>query len=108
VSQVGVSGSTKVGDRAILAGQAGLIGHLTIGEGAIITAQSGVMSDVEPKAVVFGSPARPHREAMKLQALFGRLPEMHQALKELKGLAARLGGESRDKDARRDDATRPA
>ena len=90
VSQVGISGSTKIGNQAILAGQVGVAGHLTIGDGAVITAQSGIMGDVEPKAVVFGSPARPHREAMKLQALIGKLPELFDTVKRLK---ARFGGD---------------
>lgn len=84
VSQVGVSGSTKLGNQVVLAGQAGLVGHITIGDGAIVTAQTGVMSDVAPKAVVFGSPSLPHREAMKLQALYRRLPEMYETVKHLK------------------------
>ncbi|MBI4387398.1 MAG: UDP-3-O-(3-hydroxymyristoyl)glucosamine N-acyltransferase [Elusimicrobia bacterium] len=84
VSQTGIAGSTRVGNHVILAGQAGVIGHLTIGDGAIITAQSGIMSDVEPKAILFGSPARPHREAMKLQALMGKLPEIYEAIREIK------------------------
>jgi len=83
VSQVGVAGSTTVGRNVILAGQAGVAGHLTIGDGAVVTAQTGVMSDVPPKSVLFGSPGRPHREAFKLQALYGRLPEMLERLKEL-------------------------
>ena len=81
VSQVGLAGSTKVGNQVTLAGQVGVAGHLTIGDGAIVTAQTGVMSDVEPKAVVFGSPARPHREAMKLQAILSKLPEIYDAVK---------------------------
>lgn len=84
VSQVGLAGSTKVGRQVTLAGQVGVAGHLEIGDGAVITAQSGVMGDVPPKAVLFGSPARPHREAMKLQVLISRLPEMFEKLKGLK------------------------
>jgi UDP-3-O-[3-hydroxymyristoyl] glucosamine N-acyltransferase len=83
VSQTGVAGSTVVGNNVILAGQAGVAGHLHIGDGAVITAQTGVMSDVPPKTVLFGSPGRPHREAFKLQALYGRLPELFEKVKEL-------------------------
>ena len=83
VSQTGIAGSTIVGNNVILAGQAGIAGHLTIGDGAIVTAQTGIMSDVPPKATMFGSPGRPFREAMKLQALFGRLPELFDKIKEL-------------------------
>ncbi|MFA5138525.1 MAG: UDP-3-O-(3-hydroxymyristoyl)glucosamine N-acyltransferase [Elusimicrobiota bacterium] len=83
VSQVGIAGSTEVGRQVTLAGQVGVAGHLKIGDRAVVTAQSGVMSDIDPGAVVFGSPTRPHREAMKLQALLNRLPEMYETLKRL-------------------------
>ena len=46
VSQVGISGSTKLGMGVVVAGQAGIVGHLTIGDGARIAAQSGVGSDL--------------------------------------------------------------
>jgi UDP-3-O-[3-hydroxymyristoyl] glucosamine N-acyltransferase len=80
----GVAGSTNIGDRVILAAQAGVAGHLNVGDGAIIMAQSGIMSDVEKGAILFGSPARPRREAFKLQALYGRLPEFFDTLKKIK------------------------
>lgn len=92
VSQVGIAGSTTIGRNVILAGQAGLAGHLHVGDGAIVTAQTGVMADVPPKTTLFGSPGRPHREAFKLQALYGRLPEMADRIKELEkklGLSSR-------------------
>lgn len=86
VSQVGLAGSTITGDQVTFAGQAGIAGHLTIGDGAVITAQTGVMGDVPAKAVLFGSPARPHREAMKLQAVLSKLPEMYAFFKKAKAL----------------------
>jgi len=82
-AQTGIAGSAIVGNNVVLAGQTGVAGHLSIGDGAIITAQTGVMSDVPAKTVLFGSPARPHREAFKLQALFSRLPELFDKVKEL-------------------------
>ena len=84
VSQAGVAGSTSLGDRVILAGQAGLAGHIHIGDGAVIMAQTGVMSDVEKGKVMFGYPAKPHREAFKLQVLYAKLPEIYEAVKEIK------------------------
>ncbi|OIO05961.1 MAG: UDP-3-O-(3-hydroxymyristoyl)glucosamine N-acyltransferase [Elusimicrobia bacterium CG1_02_63_36] len=89
ISQTGLAGSTKLGRQVILAGQVGVAGHLTIGDGAVVTAQTGVMSDVAPKSILFGSPARPHREAMKLQALMNKLPEMYDALKKVKALLSK-------------------
>ncbi len=81
--QTGFAGSTTVGNNAVFAGQTGIAGHLTIGDGAVITAQTGVMSDVASKTILFGTPGRPHREAFKLQALYGRLPELVSRLKAL-------------------------
>jgi UDP-3-O-[3-hydroxymyristoyl] glucosamine N-acyltransferase len=83
VSQVGVAGSSVIGNNVVLAGQAGVAGHLTIGDGSVITAQTGVMSDVPAKSMLFGTPGRPHREAFKLQALYGRLPELLERIKAL-------------------------
>jgi UDP-3-O-[3-hydroxymyristoyl] glucosamine N-acyltransferase len=73
VAQVGISGSTHVGDFVALGGQAGLIGHLKIGDGARIAAQSGVMNDVPAGATWFGSPAAPIKEAFRQIAAVKRL-----------------------------------
>jgi UDP-3-O-[3-hydroxymyristoyl] glucosamine N-acyltransferase len=73
VAQVGVSGSTQIGDFVMIGGQGGLIGHLTIGSGARIAAQSGVAHDIPPGGVVMGSPAVPinlhHRQFALLKRL---------------------------------------
>jgi UDP-3-O-[3-hydroxymyristoyl] glucosamine N-acyltransferase len=73
----------------VLGGQVGITGHLSIGDGAKIAAQSGVMNDVEPGEVLFGSPARPRAEGMRIAASIGRLPELVRKVRELeKKLAA--------------------
>ncbi|MDD4005007.1 MAG: UDP-3-O-(3-hydroxymyristoyl)glucosamine N-acyltransferase [Elusimicrobiaceae bacterium] len=84
VSQAGIAGSSSLGDGAIIAGQAGVIDHIKVGSRAIVTAGSGVMNDIPDGAVYFGAPARPHGESMKIQALLGRLPQMHRELRQLK------------------------
>jgi UDP-3-O-[3-hydroxymyristoyl] glucosamine N-acyltransferase len=83
VSQVGVSGSTRVGDGAVLAGQAGIQGHIEIGAGATIGGQAGVISDIAAGEKVSGYPARPHREAMRIQGALSRLPELLRRVKEI-------------------------
>ncbi len=65
VSQVGISGSTTIGDFVMIGGQGGLAGHLNIGSGVQIAAQSGVMRDIEPGQKVGGSPATPFRDWMR-------------------------------------------
>jgi UDP-3-O-[3-hydroxymyristoyl] glucosamine N-acyltransferase len=83
VSQVGVSGSTRIGRFVTLGGQAGIKGHIRIGDGATVAGQSGVFGDVEAGATVSGYPARPHKEALRAQALTLRLPELVKRLRAL-------------------------
>lgn len=70
VAQSGIAGSSKLGDFVVLGGQVAVSGHLTIGSGAQIAGQSGVVADVEPGAVMGGTPAQPirdwHRQSIML------------------------------------------
>jgi UDP-3-O-[3-hydroxymyristoyl] glucosamine N-acyltransferase len=81
--QVGIAGSTRVGDRVVMAGQVGVVGHISIGDGAIVTAQTGVPGDVEPGAVISGSPAIENRAWLKSIAVFARLPELQKRVRQL-------------------------
>ena len=84
ISQVGISGSTKLGMGVIVAGQAGVVGHLKIGDGARIAAQSGVGSDLEPGEAVGGSPARPAALWRRTVVTLDHLVEMRRELRELR------------------------
>ena len=65
VGQVGIAGSTTFGDYVVCGGQVGIADHIHIGTGAQIAAQSGIMRDVEPAAVVMGTPAVPIKDFMR-------------------------------------------
>ncbi|MDR1025814.1 MAG: UDP-3-O-(3-hydroxymyristoyl)glucosamine N-acyltransferase, partial [Lactobacillus sp.] len=65
VSMVGIAGSCTFGDYVVCGGQTGFADHLNIGSGAQIGAQSGLMRDVEPGAIVMGSPAVPIKDFMR-------------------------------------------
>ncbi|MGH8604801.1 MAG: UDP-3-O-(3-hydroxymyristoyl)glucosamine N-acyltransferase [Gammaproteobacteria bacterium] len=80
---VGISGSVTVGKNCVLAGNVGVKDHVVIGDHAMVLAKSGVDKDVAPNSVVFGIPAREHREYLKLIVLFGQLPRLYKELKEL-------------------------
>jgi UDP-3-O-[3-hydroxymyristoyl] glucosamine N-acyltransferase len=83
VAQVGIAGSTEVGNRVALGGQVGVVGHIKIGDGAMIGAQSGVGQEVAPGQVLSGSPAFPHREWLRAQAVFAKLPELKRTVSDL-------------------------
>jgi UDP-3-O-[3-hydroxymyristoyl] glucosamine N-acyltransferase len=82
-AQVGMAGGVKVGNRVILAGQVGIANQAKIGDGAIASAKAGIHNDVEPGAIVSGTPAVPHKLFLKASAIYNRLPEMYQTLKQL-------------------------
>ena len=65
VSQTGIAGSCTLGDYVVCGGQVGLADHLNVGSGAQIGAQSGVMRDIEPGAIVIGSPTVPIKDFMR-------------------------------------------
>ncbi|MDP8266320.1 MAG: UDP-3-O-(3-hydroxymyristoyl)glucosamine N-acyltransferase [Candidatus Aceula meridiana] len=83
ISQSGISGSTTLEDRVILAGQVGIAGHLTIGENSVVAAKSGVPKSIPPNTVVFGYPAKPQGVALRLNAIIQRLPTYVKTIKEL-------------------------
>jgi UDP-3-O-[3-hydroxymyristoyl] glucosamine N-acyltransferase len=83
MSQVGLAGSTKIGDGVILAGQAGLSGHLEVGDRAQIGAQAGVFGDVPAGETWSGYPARPHRESLRASAALFKLAGMIKRLERL-------------------------
>jgi UDP-3-O-[3-hydroxymyristoyl] glucosamine N-acyltransferase len=70
---VGIAGSAQIDDFVEVGGQAGFAEHVHIGTRSRVSAQSGVMSDLDPGAVVFGSPARPSREVFREIATLKRL-----------------------------------
>lgn len=59
VAQVGISGSTELGDFVVMGGQSGAVGHIKIGNGAHIAGGSHPSKDVPAQARVGGTPARP-------------------------------------------------
>jgi len=73
VSQVGISGSTKIGPYVVIAGQAGIAGHLNIGAGAKIGGKSGVISDISAGDEVVGYPPLPKKDFFKQAVVLKQL-----------------------------------
>jgi UDP-3-O-[3-hydroxymyristoyl] glucosamine N-acyltransferase len=92
VAQVGISGSTEIGANVMIAGQVGIIGHIEIGAGAQIGAKSGVSKSIKPGEKVFGYPALPVGQAMRIEANLRHLPELVQSVRALRRRVEELEG----------------
>jgi UDP-3-O-[3-hydroxymyristoyl] glucosamine N-acyltransferase len=81
-AQTGISGSTRVGERVMMAGQVGIVGHVEIADGSVIAAQSGVSKSVSG-GVWFGYPAGPIEETKQQIAWIRRLGKLFARVKEI-------------------------
>ncbi|AXA34784.1 UDP-3-O-[3-hydroxymyristoyl] glucosamine N-acyltransferase [Candidatus Sumerlaea chitinivorans] len=90
VAQVGIAGSSSVGDGSILAAQAGIADNLILGKGVVVMARSGVKDHLPDGAKVLGAPARPFREAARIMAVEGKLPNLAEEVAELRKRIAEL------------------
>jgi UDP-3-O-[3-hydroxymyristoyl] glucosamine N-acyltransferase len=81
--QSGVAGSAKLGAGVMLGGQCAVRDHATMGDGSMLAACSGLMDTAEPKQIVSGVPAIPHRQALREQAALRHLPELRTEVRKL-------------------------
>jgi len=90
VSQAGISGSTKIGNRVTMAGQAATVGHITIGDDVIIGARGAASSDIPAGQIVSGAPHMPHRQWLRATNCIPKLPEMRRTITEFERRIAQL------------------
>jgi UDP-3-O-[3-hydroxymyristoyl] glucosamine N-acyltransferase len=90
LAQVGISGSCRLGTHVTLAGQVGVSDHVRIGDYATVIAQTGVAKDIEPRAIMTGTPAIPHHLWRRVQAAGPRLPELLRTVAALERRVAAL------------------
>lgn len=69
----GVSGSCRIGKKALFGGRASTADHVNVGDGAILAASAGAMSDIPDGEMWSGIPAMPIREHMRSIATLKKL-----------------------------------
>ena len=82
-AQVGIAGSSKLGDYVVMGGRAGASGHLDIGAGSQLAGQCVAFSDLEPGGKWGGAPAMPLVAYQRMLVLTRRLPDLFKRLKRL-------------------------
>jgi UDP-3-O-[3-hydroxymyristoyl] glucosamine N-acyltransferase len=91
-AQAGISGSTRLGARNLIGGQAGFVGHTHTCDDVSVMAHSGIMRSIDEPGVYAGSPARERAEAFRGEAAFRRLPNALRRLQDLERRIAALEG----------------
>jgi UDP-3-O-[3-hydroxymyristoyl] glucosamine N-acyltransferase len=83
VSQVGLGGSSILGDRVIMAGQSGMADHTRICDGAVILSRAAVTEDVTEPGQYSGFPARSAPEERRSVAAYRKLPDLLRRVRKL-------------------------
>ena len=94
-AQVGIAGSSRIGDGVVLAGQVGLADNITVGQGVKVGAQSGVMGNIPDGQTVVWTPAIEQSQALRVVGEVLRLPK---TAKRVSQLAKRLDSLEAAKD----------
>jgi UDP-3-O-[3-hydroxymyristoyl] glucosamine N-acyltransferase len=91
-AQTGISGSTVIEEYAVIGGQVGFGDHTRVQKGAVIGSKAGILPGkiVRSGDVYWGVPVRPLSEYKRLNALFGRLPELKADIDMLKESVAKI------------------
>ena len=92
-AQSGISGSSKIGESNMIAGQVGIAGHLILANHTSIGAQSGISKSIKEEGQkIIGYPAFDVKEYFKSYAVFKRLPNLNDRLRELEKKMHQLNG----------------
>jgi UDP-3-O-[3-hydroxymyristoyl] glucosamine N-acyltransferase len=83
-AQSGISGSSKLGENCIIGGQVGIVGHIEIANKISVAAKSGVSkSCLKEGTVLLGSIGFERNDYLRSYAIFRKLPELQNRIKEL-------------------------
>lgn len=78
-AHVAVAGGTTLGRRNRLAGQSGVVGHIETADDVVVYAQAGVAKSITKPGAYFGSPAKEHGLALRMEMALRQLPDLlHQ------------------------------
>jgi UDP-3-O-[3-hydroxymyristoyl] glucosamine N-acyltransferase len=89
VGQVGIAGSSTIGNYCIFGGQVGVREGIIIGDRAIFVAKSGATKSLPGNKIYAGMPAREVREKNKRDAIYSQVIVLKKRLKILEEKLAR-------------------
>ena len=81
----GLAGTTTIGDYVQVGGHSAFRGHITVGSRVTVSGNAMVWNSVPDGATISGQPAHDHRDELRLQAYFRRLPKLFARVDALDG-----------------------
>ncbi len=93
-AQTGISGSTTIGKNCIIAGQSGIVGHIKLADRMTVAAQSGVTKTFDKEGeTILGSPAFEIHASRKSYAIFRKLPDLVERVRDLEEKYSKIQGQ---------------
>lgn len=83
--QVGIAGSSRIGDRVTLGGQCGVSDNIFIGDDVICGGATKVYTNIPAGRVMLGSPAVKMETQVEIQKALRRLPRLFKRVARLEG-----------------------
>ncbi|HEY3028003.1 MAG TPA: UDP-3-O-(3-hydroxymyristoyl)glucosamine N-acyltransferase [Pyrinomonadaceae bacterium] len=84
-AQTGISGSVVIEDDVVIGGQVGFGDHIRVQSGAVIGSKAGILpGKIVRPGVWWGIPIQPLDDYKRMNAHFGRLPQMRAEIKKLR------------------------
>ena len=83
-SQVGIAGSSFIGNNVVLGGQTGVSDNIFIGDNVITGGATKVLSNIPAGRVMLGYPAVEMQTQLNIYKTLRRLPRLLQNIAELK------------------------
>ncbi len=96
----GLAGSATIGQGVLMGGHAGVVEGVHVGDQVRIGAKSLVVGDVPAGSVLFGNPARDHKDAFRDMARVRKLPQLIERVAALEKKVALLEGAADHSKAR--------
>jgi UDP-3-O-[3-hydroxymyristoyl] glucosamine N-acyltransferase len=91
-SQVGIAGSSVIGERHTAGGQAGFADHVKVADGVTIAGRAGVMGTISEPGVYGGAPCMPMRQYRRVTVINEDLPNIVKRLRALEKKVQELEG----------------
>jgi UDP-3-O-[3-hydroxymyristoyl] glucosamine N-acyltransferase len=81
--QAGLAGTSVIGNGVVLGGACSVRDHIHVGDGVIAGGRTAIAEDIEPRQMISGMPALPHRQHLREQGALRRLPEIVVTVRQL-------------------------